>query len=349
MPSLPGCCTSSNAADIATWLVSREVAMMDRLRGWVATSRPRTASLPAIGSTIVVMNRSGPRRSAYANACRLGKCARGRRFWYRWVNSAEDTSPDAWNTVCTARSKRSQLRRLSPTDTNADSASRSEAASIPAWARSCCDRAATSVSTIPIANAIAAHNQAGSPSGAAFLFGGAPCKSRRDASESTDASKRIPMTTLERSTLYRDHLQTVRSRADVALERAGREHLVVPSGTLHYQAFDDRDYPYAVNPQFKAWVPLTRTPGSWIVYTPGQRPKLLYLQPRDYWHVVPRAPAGYWVPEFDIVVIRTAEEALQHLPPDASRCAILGEPQSALGGWIPDNPPAAIAYLEYHR
>src|SRR5690606_11851736 len=25
------------------------------------------------------------------------------------------------------------------------------------------------------------------------------------------------------------------------------------------------------------------------------------------------------------------------------------EPQSALAGWIPDNPPAAIAYLEYHR
>ena len=149
--------------------------------------------------------------------------------------------------------------------------------------------------------------------------------------------------------LYRSHLQTVQDRADAALARAGRDHLVVPSGTLHYQLFDDRDYPYAVNPQFKAWVPLTRNPGSWLVYTPGSRPKLVYLQPRDYWHVVPKAPEGAWVPHFDIVVVRTPEEALPHLPADPARCAILGEPQSSLGPWIPDNPREVVDYLEYHR
>ena len=35
------------------------------------------------------------------------------------------------------------------------------------------------------------------------------------------------------------------------LARGGFDHLVVPSGTLHYQLFDDRDYPYAVNPQLR--------------------------------------------------------------------------------------------------
>ena len=48
--------------------------------------------------------------------------------------------------------------------------------------------------------------------------------------------------------LYADHLHVLQQRADAALARGGLEHLVVPSGTLHYQAFDDRDYPYAVNP-----------------------------------------------------------------------------------------------------
>jgi len=157
------------------------------------------------------------------------------------------------------------------------------------------------------------------------------------------------MNTAEWSTLYREHLTRMRNRADVALERAGLEHLVVPSGTLHYHAFDDRDYPYVVNPQFKAWLPLTRNPGSWLVYTPGQRPRLVYLQPRDYWHVVPGPPSGYWATEFDIVVIRTAEEALQHLPADPSRCAIIGEPQSALGGWVPGSPGVVVYYLEFHR
>jgi Xaa-Pro dipeptidase len=149
--------------------------------------------------------------------------------------------------------------------------------------------------------------------------------------------------------LYRQHLDIVRNRADAALERAGLGHLVVPSGTLHYQVFDDRDYPFATNPQFKAWVPLTRNPGSWVAYTPGARPKLVYLQPFDYWHSVPQAPAGYWTTQFEVVVVRTPEEALKHLPPDPARCAILGEPQSALGGHVPNNPAAAIDYLEYHR
>ena len=149
--------------------------------------------------------------------------------------------------------------------------------------------------------------------------------------------------------LYTHHVQVVKARTQEALARGGHDHLVVPSGNLHFHVFDDRDYPFATNPQFKAWVPLTRNPGSWIVATPGSRPKLVYLQPADYWHVVPEAPSGWWVEHFDIVVIRTPEEALHHLPADASRCAILGEPQSALGDFVPNNPPAVLQYLEYHR
>lgn len=148
---------------------------------------------------------------------------------------------------------------------------------------------------------------------------------------------------------YAAHVSVLQQRSACALERGGFDHLVVPSGTLHYQLFDDRDYAYAVNPQFKAWVPLTHNPGSWLVFTPGAKPKLVYLQPFDYWHVVPQAPAGDWVEHFDIVVIRTPAEAQQHLPKDAARCAILGEPQSALGEYIPNNPPAVLQYLEYHR
>ena len=133
------------------------------------------------------------------------------------------------------------------------------------------------------------------------------------------------------------------------MQRGGFDALVVPSGRLHFQFFDDRDYPFAVNPQFKAWLPLVRVPDSWLVYEPGQRPKVIYLQPFDYWHVVPSAPSGDWVEHMDVVIIRTAEEALQHLPKTVARCAILGEPQSALGEFVPNNPEAVVAYLEYHR
>ena len=149
--------------------------------------------------------------------------------------------------------------------------------------------------------------------------------------------------------LYPQHVDTLQAHAAIALQRGGFDHLVVPSGTLHYQFFDDRDYPYAVNPQFKAWLPVTGAPGSWLVVTPGAKPKLVFLQPHDYWHVVPAAPGGYWVGQFDIAIIRTPEEAVQHLPANVARCAILGEPQSAVGDYAPNNPQAVVAHLEYHR
>ena len=157
------------------------------------------------------------------------------------------------------------------------------------------------------------------------------------------------MTAPDFNALYASHLATMKQRADAALARGGFDHLVVPSGTAHYQVFDDRDYPYAVNPQFKAWLPLTRVPDSWLVYTPGQRPTLIFYQPFDYWHVVPGAPSGWWVEHFDIHVIRKPDEALALLPKPAARCAILGEPQSTLGQYVPNNPDAVINYLEYQR
>ena len=104
--------------------------------------------------------------------------------------------------------------------------------------------------------------------------------------------------------LYAQHLAQMIRRADAALARGGFDHLVVPSGTQHYQVFDDRDYPYAVNPQFKTWLPLTKLPYSWLIHTPGKRPTLVFYQPFDYWHVVPDAPSGWWVEHFDIHIIR---------------------------------------------
>ncbi|HNR92381.1 MAG TPA: Xaa-Pro dipeptidase [Dokdonella sp.] len=149
--------------------------------------------------------------------------------------------------------------------------------------------------------------------------------------------------------LYADHLATLERRSEAALERGGFDHLVVPSGQLHYQFLDDRDYPFCVNPHFKHWLPVTKAPGSWLVYTPGQRPRLIYLQPHDYWHVVPEAPAGYWVEHFDITLIRTAEEARAHLPKNLVHCAVIGEANAAVDDFVPNNPQAVIDYLHYQR
>jgi len=148
--------------------------------------------------------------------------------------------------------------------------------------------------------------------------------------------------------LYPEHLRELKTRADAALARGGFDHLLIAAGMPRQQFLDDRDYAFAVNPHFKHWLPVTKAPGSWISYTPGSKPKLVYLQPRDYWHVVPEAPAGYWVEHFDVVIIREAKEALAQLPP-LTRCAIIGEDNIALDSTRPNNPEAVLNYLHWHR
>lgn len=147
---------------------------------------------------------------------------------------------------------------------------------------------------------------------------------------------------------YPAHLQTLTDRADRALEKAGFDHLLVASGIEKLCFLDDMPYPFKPNPQFKAWLPLTRHPHSWIAYTPGQRPVLVVYQPDDYWHVPPSAPQGDWVAHFDIRVIADPADAVRHLPTQG-RCAIIGEPDAALPGFVPNNPTVLLAYLNYHR
>jgi Xaa-Pro dipeptidase len=149
--------------------------------------------------------------------------------------------------------------------------------------------------------------------------------------------------------LYRQHLATVMRNADAALLAGGFDHLLVPSGAQHLQFLDDSTYPYKPNPQFKYWLPVVKAPYSWLVYTPGDKPKLIYLQPHDYWHVVPDAPSGYWAEHFDIVIVRDAQQAAAHLPKDPKRCAIIGEAINALGDFAPNNPPVVLNHLHYQR
>lgn len=150
--------------------------------------------------------------------------------------------------------------------------------------------------------------------------------------------------------LYPQHLATLRTRADQALELAGYDHLVIAAGLPLRKFLDDQDYPFVANPHFRHWLPLADAPGSWIVHTLGARPKLVFLQPRDYWHVVPAAPHGYWAEHFDVVIVRNAADAATHLPGAGSRSAVIGPAgQRQPGGVEANNPPAVLDYLHWHR
>jgi Xaa-Pro dipeptidase len=151
--------------------------------------------------------------------------------------------------------------------------------------------------------------------------------------------------------LYAGHVAEMTTRHDRALERAGAEGIVIAAGEPRYAFQDDQTYPFVVNPDFNAWLPLTDAPGSYLVYTPGSRPRLAYCQPADYWHMPPAAPAGYWTEHFDILPFETPAGARTLLPDDLSRYVFVGEviePAQALG-IERINPEDVLRTLHYPR
>jgi len=151
--------------------------------------------------------------------------------------------------------------------------------------------------------------------------------------------------------LYPRHIETLRQRHDHALEQAGAAHVVIFSGAPKYAFLDDNSYPFRANPHFVGWVPLTQLPLSYIAYTPGHRPVLVYYQPHDYWHPVPGAPDGYWTSAFDIRVVHQVADVAAHLPVDRDKCILIGDIADPAHAFGIDrvNPASAVNILHFAR
>ena len=152
------------------------------------------------------------------------------------------------------------------------------------------------------------------------------------------------------SSYYAEHFQTLRKIYDSALGNHRFDKLIVSSGEIKKQFQDDMRYPFFASVQFKALVPLTDAPNSWIIWQSGKKPLLLLYQPEDYWHVVPELPDTYWTPYFDIKTIKKHED----VPPyfgNTEHSAFLGECNDLIKDWSlgQHNPQALIAELNWYR
>lgn len=149
--------------------------------------------------------------------------------------------------------------------------------------------------------------------------------------------------------LYAQHIAELQQRSEEALARSGFDALAIAAGVEKYAFLDDRPYLFQTNPHFKHWLPLIEHPRSWLLIRPGHRPRLVYYQPDDYWHLPPADPAGLWVEHFEIVVIREPQQAREHLLQVPGRLAIVGEADAALDGVAPNNPQPLLDLLHYRR
>lgn len=150
---------------------------------------------------------------------------------------------------------------------------------------------------------------------------------------------------------YSAHLETVCHRTVRALEATGFSSLLVHSGSAPMVFLDDQPYPFRVNAPFKLWAPLTGVPDCFVFFEPGQRPRLLFHHPRDYWHKPADLPSDYWTRHFDLQSIPDREAARALLPNDLSNTAYLGESFPELAGWGVGavNPEPLVTRMDYER
>lgn len=150
--------------------------------------------------------------------------------------------------------------------------------------------------------------------------------------------------------LYAAHLDIQRRHADEALAATGFDALAIYGGGQHMQFLDDQPYPFKPNPHFRRWTPLAEAADCWIVYRPGQRLQLIFLQPADYWYKPPEMPNEFWTSAFDIKIIREASEAKAHLA-GLTRCAFIGEWREEFTDWgfSGRNPEPLMHRLHYVR
>lgn len=153
--------------------------------------------------------------------------------------------------------------------------------------------------------------------------------------------------------LYKNHIVILQERTRKALERFQLDALLIHSGELMNVFLDDHPYPFKVNAQFKAWVPVTQVPNCWLLVDGVNKPKLWFYLPVDYWHNVEPLPTSFWTDDVEIIALPKADGISEQLPTARGNIGYIGPvPERAERlGIAADhiNPKGVIDYLHYYR
>lgn len=93
---------------------------------------------------------------------------------------------------------------------------------------------------------------------------------------------------------YPQHISELQSRTREAIQRESIEGLIIHSGQGKRLFLDDNHYPFIVNPQFKAWLPVIDNPNCWLIVNGVDKPKLVFYRPKDFWHKVSDEPNEFF-------------------------------------------------------
>lgn len=128
----------------------------------------------------------------------------------------------------------------------------------------------------------------------------------------------------------------------------GYEAAVIHAGSQIISFLDDYHYPFRPNPHFVQWLPLTHHHDSVLFVQSGEKPKLVFYQPDDYWYTAPADPESWWADHFEVVTVRDPS-AWQDIRMNV-RTAYIGDAPSLAGvEGEARNPERLINRLHLHR
>jgi Xaa-Pro dipeptidase len=150
-------------------------------------------------------------------------------------------------------------------------------------------------------------------------------------------------------TLYPAHLKILQARADQNLAATGFDALVIQAGSPPVLFLDDQDYPFKVNPHFKAWVPIVDNPRCVLVYVPGKAPKVLFHRPDDFWHKPAKLPQDAWTASVELIGMGDEAQAAGHWA-ELGRVAFIGADLPAgASSDSAQNPSDLLTRLHFDR
>ncbi|MGY6553938.1 MAG: Xaa-Pro dipeptidase [Wenzhouxiangella sp.] len=150
--------------------------------------------------------------------------------------------------------------------------------------------------------------------------------------------------------LYARHLSERVEQIDAVLSELGYDALLIHSGRPEYRLFDDQHPPFRAHAPFVAVLPLPFAVDALLELQVGQKPRLWYCRPDDFWHLPPADPEAWWGAHFEIETVPDAAAWTERFRLERSLAAI-GDPQQlgGLGRNVDLNPPRLLHALAEAR
>ncbi len=150
---------------------------------------------------------------------------------------------------------------------------------------------------------------------------------------------------------YDAHVHTVTDRWNEALEVAGFDAAVIMAGSPGQYFQDDQSVTFRANPDFAQFVPTDSCMDACLLVRRGERPRLFFLAPEDYWHAPPVPPA--WIgTTIDLEVFadpETLRGALARAVATSGNTVLMSESADSNLGCTGHNDSRVMAMVHYQR